>query len=681
MSRRSNLLWVALAMVSAVALLGGVARAYTLRAASSVPTETTQVAAPRLPAEPPPTVSIVQPTPDSMPSPSPLARRQVTAQRGPITESLLANGRVAGAQETAVGFSIVGSIAAVDVQVGQQVEEGQVLAELDTAAISGSINDLTSRIAIEQLRLQSGAQQARSQQQAAIADAQEQLRQALADQQRVQAGPAAADVKAAEGAVATAQIALDRATSDDAHLRAGPSQADVQAAQAKVAATQASLQRAQNDLATLANGPTQSDIQTAQRDLATAKAALDQAQANFDGLGKPNPFDVQAAQRAVQVASAQLQAAQAVRVGRTDGVTPAQKDAQIAAATAALSDARDRLARLTQPPSQADVAAATNRLDEAKYGVALAQSHLDALLKGPDAAAVAAAGATVQSEQIALNTARQQLSDLLAPPTDEQLSAAKAAIDNAQIVLDGAQARYSELTSHPTPGELATAQTKVTNAQNLLRQAQASQVSSPDDAAAAATLDQDRAHLSALLSNLQAAQLKSPLTGAVVSIAVRTGDSIQAGTPVMTLAAPGEPIVRTVVNAPGTSAPRVTDGQTATVQLDGGDGTQYIGQVDSLTANPTGPGDVALIQVGWANQRPIYGTTAAINIHVQDKPDALLVAAIAVRTSGDKHYVDYLDGQAARTAEVTLGIVNAEQVEIVNGLNEGQSVLLPAGGR
>jgi len=96
-----------------------------------------------------------------------------------------------------------------------------------------------------------------------------------------------------------------------------------------------------------------------------------------------------------------------------------------------------------------------------------------------------------------------------------------------------------------------------------------------------------------------------------------------------------------------------------------------IGLVDA----PSGVGKIAQLRVNWPESLPDFGTTAQAAVVLQEKDDALLVPQRAVRSSGQRRYVEYFDGSARRTADVSIGIVGAVDVEILSGLREGQLIV------
>jgi multidrug efflux pump subunit AcrA (membrane-fusion protein) len=55
----------------------------------------------------------------------------------------------------------------------------------------------------------------------------------------------------------------------------------------------------------------------------------------------------------------------------------------------------------------------------------------------------------------------------------------------------------------------------------------------------------------------------------------------------------------------------------------------------------------------------------------------LVVPKKAIRSSGSRKTVQVLDGDTARTVDVTVGTSSADETEVVTGLAEGQVVILP----
>src|SRR5262245_44858027 len=68
----------------------------------------------------------------------------VTATRGPLTESISAEGTVAAAQTDDLSFGASGTVTAVNVAAGDKVTTGQVLATIDSASLQSDVDQAAS---------------------------------------------------------------------------------------------------------------------------------------------------------------------------------------------------------------------------------------------------------------------------------------------------------------------------------------------------------------------------------------------------------------------------------------------------------------------------------------------------------------------------------------------------------
>src|SRR5262249_24448168 len=163
------------------------------------PSEAVPLGPPNLPTQPvmnvKPTAGI--PTPVSVATSS-AKRPTVRVRRGAISEEVLLNGRVAGHDEIALTFPIGGRMKSIFVRAGQQVEKGQVLAELDSTDLAQEIDAQQQKVDLVGLQVDQARQQAATAREIATQDAAGRLRSAQAELETLQAGPSIADRKAAE---------------------------------------------------------------------------------------------------------------------------------------------------------------------------------------------------------------------------------------------------------------------------------------------------------------------------------------------------------------------------------------------------------------------------------------------------------------------------------------------------
>jgi macrolide-specific efflux system membrane fusion protein len=225
------------------------------------------------------------------------------------------------------------------------------------------------------------------------------------------------------------------------------------------------------------------------------------------------------------------------------------------------------------------------------------------------------------------------------------------------------------------------AEDKVAQAQAALARARAEGSASPeidprarDALLAQKEVEQARAEVASLEKDLAATRLLAPFEGTVVSMQVRPGDPLEAGRPVMTLARPGDPVIR--VDLSERDAGRLAVGQKATVKLDGGgDEAPLSGSLVELVEDTTA-GRAGLLEVSWPTTPPVLGTTARVAVTLQEKENVLIVPEQALRSAGSRRFVEYLQGGSRRTANVEVGIVADGDAEVLSGLQEGQPVLV-----
>lgn len=159
-------------------------------------------------------------------------------RQGNITLSFATTGVLQTATYDA-NFSGSGRIAEIDVKVGQQVNEGDILAKLDTTLLQDAVNEAQAGVSAAQSKVsdaQNNQQSAQAQSSAQVAAA---YSQEQADIKACRIGDQTCVQKAQD------QYAAVQATADHADAVA---QAQVNDAQAQVSAAQAKLQTAQDNL-------------------------------------------------------------------------------------------------------------------------------------------------------------------------------------------------------------------------------------------------------------------------------------------------------------------------------------------------------------------------------------------------------------------------------------------------
>jgi HlyD family secretion protein len=262
--------------------------------------------------------------------------RSAVVERGPMLVAVPASGSIEPQARVRLVFEVPGQVAGVHVDVGDQVKEGDVLAQLDD----------------RQLALQ--VQQAR----AALKMADTQLAQLLA-------GPQAEDIAAAEANLRAAEAQVTAAAANRDQVSEGPSEAQIESSRAQVAQVELQYRLALNTHdATISNTKDKRQREQVRYDLYSAEKALAAAQAGLDELlAGANADQVRAAQASVAAAIAQQDAAQAQLDLLLAGATAEQiadVEAQVAQAQASLEQAELTLERTTLHAPFDGIVAAVN---------------------------------------------------------------------------------------------------------------------------------------------------------------------------------------------------------------------------------------------------------------------------------------------------------------------------------
>jgi multidrug efflux pump subunit AcrA (membrane-fusion protein) len=204
-----------------------------------------------------------------------------------------------------------------------------------------------------------------------------------------------------------------------------------------------------------------------------------------------------------------------------------------------------------------------------------------------------------------------------------------------------------------------------------------------------ASLDGDRPGASRLeLARQSAADLerrvaaltvKAPAAGTVYGLPRRAGEAVAAGQVVANVIDPEHRRLRARVDQP--DLPRTAVGQRLSVAFDGLPKEHWEGRV---TFVDPGLRDVGGREVGEvlgeiADPQGKLPSNAAVDVAIitGEKAGALVVPRASVFRDGDRRYVYVLDGGRARRHDVTVGLLGLTEVEIVAGVSEKDTVILP----
>ena len=289
-----------------------------------------------------------------------------------------------------------------------------------------------------------------------------------------------------------------------------------------------------------------------------------------------------------------------------------------------------------------------------------------------------------------LKSAQADLKKLLAQPKEVELRQAEAQLKEAQIAYQSAQetlAKNQELFKSGGISKETLEQSKdqviLKEALYLSAQARFEEVKSgaaPEDIEKLqAQIEQIEADIESIENNLEKCIFTSPIDGTLLTLDPEEGDSVFTEGRVAVIGSLSTMKVKILINE--IDVPQVKEGQKAVVTLDAFPGQQFEGKVTSIAPEGKIVENIVVFETTIELPNPddilLSGMTAETEIIIKSKDNAILIPLEALEEKGGKAWVSVKgpDGQPIRK-EVKVGLRNNAQVEIDEGLEEGEEVFL-----
>jgi HlyD family secretion protein len=326
------------------------------------------------------------------------------------------------------------------------------------------------------------------------------------------------------------------------------------------------------------------------------------------------------------------------------------------------------------------------------------------LLSGADADDMAAARGNLASAEAALTRLRNG-------PSQDQITVAKADLRRAEIALQEAQERYDQYAwvggigalpqsvalqqatinyeqalaayniamQGPTESEFRAAEAAVAQARSQLSSL-ADGASEEDLTMAEVAVDQARASLELAQLQLEGATITAPFDGVVAVVAAEVNEQVSPGSPMIVLLDPSGFHVEVSVDE--IDVGQVELEQEARITLDAYPDEELQGHVEYIS--PVATEDLGavsyLVRVYFdPTQVPLRsGMTANITVVTERHEDVLLVPSRAItadRATGT-FYVERLVNEETQRVEIDIGIQDANNAEVVRGLEEGDELVI-----
>lgn len=367
--------------------------------------------------------------------------------------------------------------------------------------------------------------------------------------------------------------------------------------------------------------------------------------------------------------------------------------------------AGDVLARLDDADAREAVTDAELQVAQAEISLALARAEADLGLKQANLDAARASheeavallnrtGDQLTSARVglaeaedALEDAQEDYDDAWGPGREwEQYNdrtrdlweadreATEKALEQAQYDLEVAQANYNLAVAGISEASVQSAWVQVLNAEVDL-ETEPLQIEQLE-----LSLSQMQLRLDSARRALEDTALTAPMDGTVTMLALVEGEMVSAGTPVVELGDLERFVVEVSLDETDVAAAKI--GQEAIVTLDAFPDMALAGEVTDIAPVASVQSGVVLypvtVELSSVESGVRAGMTADVQIISASKADVLIVPLRAVQSEGGSSYVWRQTAEGFERVAVVLGVMTETEVEIVDGLSEGDVVSVVA---
>jgi HlyD family secretion protein len=301
-------------------------------------------------------------------------------------------------REASLSFETGGRIVSIEVEEGDQVEEGDVLARLDDSTQQAALNQAKAQLAQARAGL--------AEQEGRVAEAASLLSQAETELAQVKAGPTQEEIDQLQASLARVEAALAQTMSG--------------ATPEEIAEVEAGVNRVQAELDQVLAPAREEDLEAASAAVLKTEADVRIAQDDYDQVRYGDPDDVLVAGVELEKRTLDHEAARAEYEELVNGPT----EEEIAVAQAGVAEAQATLNRVRAGATPEEVA-------QAQADVVQAQAELAGLLAGATDEEIAVSEAGVEIAQSGVEIAIASLDVQQA-----NVEASQAQVDAAQVNLD-----------------------------------------------------------------------------------------------------------------------------------------------------------------------------------------------------------------------------------------------------
>ncbi len=199
---------------------------------------------------------------------------------------------------------------------------------------------------------------------------------------------------------------------------------------------------------------------------------------------------------------------------------------------------------------------------------------------------------------------------------------------------------------------------------------------------AKAQIDEIYNEIATVNERIGKATLRAPADAKVTKVWVEKNELSGPGKTAVSLSIP-ELKIQSDISELDIGRIRLEDDGSVSIEFDSFPGIQYSGKVFSIDSKEIiEEGDKyfrvnIVFDVGTDMSREIRaGMSADLIIYGMTKKDILKIPAIAVYKSGNRRFVKIIENGKAKEVEISTGISDDDNIEVLQGLTEGQTILI-----
>ncbi|AVK46620.1 efflux transporter periplasmic adaptor subunit [Clostridium sp. MF28] len=287
-----------------------------------------------------------------------------------------------------------------------------------------------------------------------------------------------------------------------------------------------------------------------------------------------------------------------------------------------------------------------------------------------------------QDIQNSIKTAQAQVevSEQQVNSTQQQLNSSQVTLQKLQILMDDAQRNYDRQKTLFDGGAIS--KTDLESAEKALNTSKADYSSGlASIESAKASIESSRASLEAQKVNLQKAQndlantaIKAPISGVISDKALNVGQMASQGAALAKVNDISS--VYATIQVPQEKITGVKIGQAATITVDGNDKT-YDGTIEAMdsAADVTTRVFNCKVKIDNGDKSLLPGIFGKVQLISEEKAQVITVPISALAGNEGDYSVFLNDNGIAKKQKITIGETNENNVEITDGIKEGDQVI------